>query len=70
MDVAANGYADPRALLGTTVPKVWSVAPHRSLFGDVVLVAFLLAAKKLLAGLVVAALAGIGALFKRKNTNT
>jgi uncharacterized membrane-anchored protein len=34
------------------------------------LVAFLLAAKKLVAGLVIAALAGIGALFKRKNTNT
>ena len=34
------------------------------------LVAFLVAAKKLVAALVVAALAGIGALFKRKNTNT
>jgi hypothetical protein len=43
MDSAANGYADPRALFGTTVPKVWSVAPRRSLFGDVVLVTFLVA---------------------------
>ena len=43
MDGAANGYADPRTLFGTTVPNVWSVAPRRSLFGDVVLVAFLVA---------------------------
>ncbi len=43
MDGAANGYADPRDLFGTTVPKVWSVAPRRSLFGDVVLVTFLVA---------------------------
>jgi hypothetical protein len=42
MDVAAHGYADPRALFGTTVPKVWSVPPRR-LFGDIVLVAFLIA---------------------------
>ncbi|HYS27486.1 MAG TPA: DUF5658 family protein [Vicinamibacterales bacterium] len=43
MDVAAGGYADPRTLLGTTVPKIWSVPPRRSLFGDVVLVTFLVA---------------------------
>ena len=42
MDGAANGYADPGALFGTTVPKVWSVSPRR-LFGDAVLVTFLLA---------------------------
>jgi len=45
-----------------------AVAAKKGFWGA--LVAFLLAAKKLLAGLVVAALAGIGALFKRKNTNT
>jgi len=43
MDVAAGGYADARTSFGTTVPQVWSVPPRRSLFGDVVLVAFLLA---------------------------
>ena len=43
MDGGANGYADPRALFGTTVPKVWRVSRPRSLFGDVVLVAFLVA---------------------------
>jgi len=43
MDVAASGYADARTLFGTTVPKVWSGPPRRSLFGDVMLVAFLVA---------------------------
>jgi hypothetical protein len=42
MDAAAHGYADPGTLFGTTVPKVWSVPPRR-LFGDVVLVTFLIA---------------------------
>lgn len=41
--MAATGYADPRSLYGTAVPKTWSPQPRRSLFGDVVLVAFLLA---------------------------
>jgi hypothetical protein len=36
-------YADARAVFGTAVPKVWNEQPRRSLFGDVVLVAFLLA---------------------------
>ena len=45
-----------------------AVATKKGFWGA--LVAFLVAAKKLVAGLVVAALAGIGALFKRKNTNT
>jgi uncharacterized membrane protein len=31
------------APLGTWMPKMWSAAPRRSLFGDVVLVVFLLA---------------------------
>jgi hypothetical protein len=43
MDGSANGYADPRTLFGNAFPKVWSVAPRRSLFGDVVLVTFLVA---------------------------
>jgi hypothetical protein len=43
MDGAANGYADPRTLFGTTVPKVWRTSPPRSLFGDAVLVTFLIA---------------------------
>jgi len=45
-----------------------AVATKKGFWGA--LVAFLVAAKKLVAALVVAALAGIGALFKRKNTNT
>ena len=36
-------YADPRVVFGTALPKVWSVAPRRSVFGDLVLIAFLLA---------------------------
>ena len=36
-------YADPRAVFGIAVPKVWSGQPQRSVFGDTVLVAFLLA---------------------------
>ena len=41
--MAAAGYADPSRCLGTTVPSVWSGAPIRSRFGEVVLVLFLLA---------------------------
>lgn len=43
MDVAATGYADPRTHFGSSVPKVWSLPSHRSVFGDVVLVTFLVA---------------------------
>lgn len=35
-------YADARAVFGTPVPKIWSAAPQRSLFGDIVIVVFLL----------------------------
>lgn len=35
-------YADARWVFGTTVPKLWSARPRPSLFGDVVLVVFLL----------------------------
>ena len=35
-------YADARSVFGTAVPKVWSAPPRRPLFGDVVLVVFLL----------------------------
>ena len=41
--MAATGYADPSAPYGTDVPKIWSLQPRRSIFGDVVLVAFLCA---------------------------
>ena len=41
--MSANGYADSRAFFGTAVPKIWSVPPRHSLFGDIALVAFLLA---------------------------
>ena len=40
--MGTTGYADPRTLFGSGVPKVWSLQPQRSVFGDVVLVAFLL----------------------------
>jgi hypothetical protein len=40
--MSATGYADPVTFFGTAVPKVWSLRPRRFLFGDVVLVAFLL----------------------------
>jgi hypothetical protein len=42
MSAGTMAYADPQTLFGNTLPKVWSVRPRRSLFGDVVLVAFLL----------------------------
>ena len=34
--------ADTGAVFGTRVPKLWKPPPHRSRFGDAVLVAFLL----------------------------
>jgi len=36
------GYADPQALFATAVPKTCEFARRRSLFGDAVLVVFLL----------------------------
>jgi hypothetical protein len=41
--MAAASYADPRALLATAAPQIWETVPRRSLFGDAVLVIFLLA---------------------------
>jgi hypothetical protein len=41
MALAGSAYAAPASLLGTAVPQVWS-PPIRSVFGDVVLVVFLL----------------------------
>jgi hypothetical protein len=41
--MAVTEYADPGAFFGTSVPKVWSVSPRHSLFGNIALVAFLLA---------------------------
>jgi hypothetical protein len=41
--MAAVGYADSRAIFGTAVPKLWNASPRRSIFGDVIVVAFLLA---------------------------
>ena len=38
-----HGYAAPPTLFGTTIPRVWNHAGQRSIFGDVVLLAFLLA---------------------------
>ena len=43
MSFRTMAYADPGAVFGTSLPKVWSAQPQRSLFGDFVLVAFLLA---------------------------
>jgi hypothetical protein len=40
--MSAARYADPQAFFGTSVPKVWNLRPRRFLFGDLVLVAFLL----------------------------
>lgn len=34
-------YADAGSVFGSAVPKVWSAPPRQSLFGDVVLVVFL-----------------------------
>lgn len=41
--MAATGYADPTAFPGTSVPGKWKPRLHRSLFGDAVLLVFLLA---------------------------
>jgi len=41
--MAASAYAVPSAFLGTTVPKIWKPRLQRSLFGDAVLLLFLLA---------------------------
>jgi hypothetical protein len=41
--MAATEYADSRAFFGTSVPKVWRVPARHSLFGNIALVAFLLA---------------------------
>ena len=40
--MSATGYADPGAIFGTFVPRVRSPRPRRVLFGNLVLVAFLL----------------------------
>jgi hypothetical protein len=40
--MSATGYAEPGTFFGTSVPTVWSLQPRRVLFGDVVVVAFLL----------------------------
>jgi hypothetical protein len=41
--MAGTGYADPRAFFGSAVPKICRLGPRRSVFGDFVLIAFLLA---------------------------
>jgi hypothetical protein len=41
--MAATAYADPGTFCGTSVPKLWNTSERRSLFGDVVLLVFLLA---------------------------
>jgi hypothetical protein len=41
--MAATSYAVAAPLVGTSVPKVWNPEIQRSLFGDVVIVTFLLA---------------------------
>ncbi len=41
--MAASVYADAESLVGTTLPKVWRAQARRSVFGDVVLLVFLLA---------------------------
>jgi hypothetical protein len=43
MATTAPAYALPRTILGSSLPKVWSQPDHRSLYGDIVLVLFLLA---------------------------
>lgn len=39
----ATAYAAPAPLLGSTLPRVWNAPVRRSIFGDTVLVLFLLA---------------------------
>jgi|SRR5215510_7049636 len=41
--MAASACATPARVCGTPVPNVWNPSARRSLFGDVVLVVFLLA---------------------------
>ena len=41
--MAQTAYLDPRSVFGNTLPKVWSTRRRRSLFGNVAIVAFLLA---------------------------
>jgi uncharacterized membrane protein len=41
--MATSAYADPQTFFGTSVPKVRKPTVQRSLFGDLVLVLFLLA---------------------------
>ncbi len=41
--MAASAYADPGAFYGISLPKVWKPSLRRPLFGDAILVAFLLA---------------------------
>ena len=41
--MSATVYADPGSLVGTALPKVWNAQARRSIFGDVVLLVFLLA---------------------------
>ena len=41
--MATTAYANPADFFGTSVPHAWSPTVRRSLFGDVVLVVFLLA---------------------------
>jgi hypothetical protein len=41
--MATTAYLDPGSVFGTPLPKVWKSRLRRSLFGDVAIVAFLLA---------------------------
>ena len=41
--MATSAYADPAALFGNPLPKTWRPRLQRSLFGDVAILAFLLA---------------------------
>lgn len=43
MTTAATAYADAGTFCGTSVPKLWNLPVRRSLFGDAVLLVFLLA---------------------------
>jgi hypothetical protein len=41
--MATTAYLDPTNVFGTPVPKVWRGRLRRSLFGDIAIIAFLLA---------------------------
>ena len=41
--MASTAYLDPGSVFGTTLPKVWKPGLRRSWFGDIAIVAFLLA---------------------------